>query len=168
MKFDPDNILNQLVGVALTVFIAVIVLLAVLVFRQIWIQHQIATVSDDLQENIIYLEEVTGELQTELKEMQSTIDSNEPIEHLDEITSLLDNVDDQLDNVGDGLTDVTLALEPEPEAEVVSPSVHDQPVYQDTLDEMFTIFAMLISITSILIGVLLGIAIYIQRVAHAE
>jgi predicted PurR-regulated permease PerM len=166
-KFDPDSVLKQLVVSALTVFIAVIVLLGVLVFRQVWIQQQIVAVSDDLQENVYELEEVTGELQNELDAIQTTDNSEAVEETIDDITSLLDDVDDQLDTVGDDLNDVALVLEPEPET-VNKAGTPTHVVQQDSMDEMFTIFAVLIGLTSIMVGILLGIAIRVQQIPYSE
>jgi predicted PurR-regulated permease PerM len=166
-KFDPDSVLKQLVVSTLTVFIAVIVLLGVLVFRQVWIQQQIVAVSDDLQENLYELEEVTGELQSELDAIQTTDNSEAVEETIDDISTLLDDVDDQLDTVGDDLNDVALVLEPEAES-VSSIDAPTHEVQQDAMDEMFTIFAVLIGLTSIMVGILLGIAIRVQQIPYSE
>jgi hypothetical protein len=120
-----------------------------------------------LQENLYELEEVTVELQSELDDIQTTDQSEAVEETMDDITNLLDDVDDQLDTVGEGLNDVALVLESE--AETVKNSTHPaNEVQQDAMDEMFTIFALLIGLTSIMIGILLGIAIHVQQMTSIE
>ncbi|MAU01899.1 MAG: hypothetical protein CL608_32580 [Anaerolineaceae bacterium] len=168
MKSELDKILNQLVVTALTVFILVVLLLAALVVRQLWLQQQIADISDDVQVNLEDLEAITEDIQRDLAESPTTIDP----ESLEEVTEALDDVDERLNQIEEGLDDLNeVAFTQEEPAEADSLAVDNDTnsiVAQEQVDGIFTVFAVLIGVTSIIVAVLLGTAvrIYQNRLAN--
>ncbi len=163
MKAELDKVLNQLVVTALTVFILVVLLLAALVVRQLWLQQQIANISDDVQVNLEDLEAITEDIQRDLAESPTTIDP----ESLDEVTEALDDVDERLDQIEEGLddlNDVAFAQEnPANDDSAVADSDTNSLVAQEQVDGIFTIFAVLIGVTSIVVAILLGTAVRIYQ-----
>jgi cell division protein FtsB len=188
MNSDPDRILNQLVVMALTVFVTVSLLLAALVAREIWLQQQIVDLSVNLQASLEDLGDTTVEIQSELSELRTTVDDEQKVENLDEVAKLLTNVDQHLGTIEEGIAEVAAGLdgeleiavdpaeggvapidiEPEPgEPEVVTapPTEGHEAlrVMRDRADQTFTIFALLIGVAAVVIAVLLGIAIRVQE-----
>jgi hypothetical protein len=163
MKAELDKVLNQLVVTALTVFILVVLLLAALVIRQLWLQQQIADISDNVQVNLEDLEAITEDIQRDLAENPTTIDP----ESLDEVTEALDDVDERLDLIEEGLDDLNeVAFTQEELAEGDSSSAESDAnsiVAQEQVDGIFTVFAVLIGMTSIVVAVLLGTAVRIHQ-----
>lgn len=166
MRPDPDRFLNQLVVASLTLFIAVLLLLAALVFRQIWLQQHITALSSDLQVNLDTLEETTEEIQSELSALRSMPDGEQDPEQWEEITDVLNTVDEQIEAIGEDISEVTLALDPQLDA---TPSPHVENVQahtgQDWVDQVFTIFAALVGIASVAIAILLGLAMRVPQQA---
>lgn len=164
MKSDPDKFLNQLVVAALTVFVLVIMLLAAFVLRHLWLQQRIADLSSDVQVRLDDLEEITEEMQRELDEIQVPSSEAESLENLEEVTAALDDVDEQLNAIEGNLGEVAIALEPQPDVTSAFAADDRQPAAnQDQIDEVFTIFAILIGIASIAIAILLGMAVRVQQ-----
>lgn len=167
MKTDPDKLLSQLVVAAITIFIVVVLLLAAFVFRQIRLQQEIAAVSTDLQVNLIDLEETTEEIQSELDAIRTSIDTVQSQENWETMTELLDDVDKRLESIDEGINDVATGLEsvePVVEAPPAMGVESDVPdVLPDPVDQVFMVFAALIGLASVAIGVLLGIAVKIQN-----
>jgi hypothetical protein len=163
MKAELDKVLNQLVVTALTVFILVVLLLAALVVRQLWLQQQIADISDNVQVNLEDLEEITEDIQRDLAEGPTTIDP----ESLEEVTEALDDVDERLDQIEEGLDDLNeVAFAQDNPAEADSPiadSDINSVVAQEQVDGIFTVFAVLIGVTSIIVAILLGTAVKIHQ-----
>jgi len=159
MKSDLDKVLYQLVVAALTLFILVVLLLAALVVRQIWLQQQIAEISDDVKVNLEDLEAITEDIQRDLAENPIAIDPDS----LEEVTEALDVVDERLNQIEEdlgGLNDGTLAQENLAANE--SSAAADQTdsiLVQEQVDGIFTVFAVLIGITSIAVAILLGTAV---------
>jgi hypothetical protein len=159
MKVDLDKILNQLVVTALTVFILVVMLLAALVVRQLWLQQQIADISDNVQVNLEDLEAITEDIQRDLAESPTTIDPDS----LDEVTEALDEVDERLGLIEEGLDELNeVAFIQENLSGDDSPAVEDEQisvVAQEQVDGIFTVFAGLVGITSVFLAILLGMAV---------
>jgi hypothetical protein len=159
MKADLDKILNQLVVTALTVFILVVMLLAALVVRQLWLQQQIADISDNVQVNLEDLEAITEDIQRDLAESPTTIDPDS----LDEVTEALDEEDERLGLIEEGLDELNeVAFIQENLSGDDSPAVEDEQisvVAQEQVDGIFTVFAGLVGITSVFLAILLGMAV---------
>jgi ABC-type multidrug transport system fused ATPase/permease subunit len=171
MKSDPDKFLNQIVVAALTIFVVVAALFAAFVLRHLWLQQRVAELSSDVQANLENLEEMTGEIERELTEIQEAPDESQNEENWEEIAQALDDVDEQLDSLGEDLNEVTEVLEPQPEPAEL-PGEEELPVgedqrraLQDQIDQVFTIFAVLIALTSIAIAFLLWLAVRVQEKA---
>ncbi|MBK8901127.1 MAG: hypothetical protein IPM53_08090 [Anaerolineaceae bacterium] len=168
MKAESDKVLNQLVVTALTVFILVVLLLAALILRQLWLQQQIADISDDVQVNLEDLEAITEDIQRDLAENPTIIDP----ESLDEVAEALDDVDERLDQIEeglDGLNEVAFTQQnPAEDGSSTADSDTNSIVAQEQVDGIFTVFAVLIGITSIIVAILLGTAvrIYQNRLAN--
>jgi ABC-type multidrug transport system fused ATPase/permease subunit len=169
MKSDPDKLLNQLVVAAVTVFIVVIMLLAALVLRQFWLQQRLADLSSEVQVSLDDLEEITEDIQRELVESRTTINEAENIDNWQEVTEALDDVDEQLDSIGENLEDLneaSLALEPPADATSALTGANEQTdATQDQVDQVFTIFVILVGVASIAIAILLGMAVRIHQSA---
>lgn len=174
MKPEADKLLNQLVVAVLTVFIIVILLFGAFVLRHLWLQQQIAQLNSDVQANLEDLEEVTGEIERELEEISET-ENPQTSDSLEAIADNLGDVTEQLDAISEDVGEVALALEPQPEDEPLSPgnniatpnladSLNDQRrAFQDQLDQVFTILAILLALASIAIAALLALAIRIRH-----
>jgi len=160
MRSDPDKLLNQLVVAALTTFIVVVMLLAALVLRQLWLQQRIAELSSEVQVSLNDLEEITEDVQRELNEAQD-------IENWEEMTEALDDVDEQLGSIGENLEDlneVAPALEPQVGGNAALTGDEKQAdVPQDQVDQVFTVFAIIVGVASIGIAVLLGMAVRVHQ-----
>jgi len=169
MKSDPDKFLNQLVVAALTIFVIVIALFAAFVLRHLWLQQRVAELSSEVQTNLENLEEVTNEIERELAEIQEISGETQSEENWEEITEALVDVDEQLDSLGEDLDEVAEVLEPQtdpaelPIEEEFVPDDEQRRALQDQIDQVFTIFAILIALASIAIAVLLGLAVRIQH-----
>lgn len=162
MKSDPDKLLNQLVVAALTVFIVVILLLAALVWRQLWLQQHIANLSTDVQSSLSDLEEITEDIQRELAEQQSSAGGPDR-DGWQDVTEALEGVDEQLDLLEDDLNEVVQALEPQAEpTSALAGREGELPPVQDQVDHVFTLFAVLVGAASIFVAILLGIAVRVQ------
>lgn len=169
MRAKPDTILNRLVVAALTIFILVILMLAAVVLRHQWLQQHITELNSDVRVNLDDLEEITEEIQRELGELRATPGSEPGTGDWEEIAQTLDDVDEQLDSIGQNLDEVTLALESPTEA--LSPHLESEEkpeTAQDQVDQVFTIFAVLISVASIAIAILLAMAVRVQQSAPRE
>lgn len=166
MKSDPDKLLNQLVVAALTTFIVVILLLAALVLRQLWLQQHIANLSSDVQVSLDDLSETNEEIQRELVEIRTTTGEAQNIDNWEEITEVLDDVNKQLDSIEEDLNEVALALEPQADTAAALTETDEQlGTIQDQVDQIFTIFVILIGIASIAIALLLGLAVRVHQSA---
>jgi ABC-type multidrug transport system fused ATPase/permease subunit len=166
MKSDPDKFLNQLVVAALTVFIVVIMLLAALVLRQLWLQQHIANLSSGVQVSLDDLAETNEEIQRELGEIRTTTDEAQTIDNWEEITEVLDDVDKQLVSIEEDLSEVALALEPQADTPAALTETDEHlGATQDQVDQIFTIFVVLIGIASIAIALLLGLAVRVHQSA---
>jgi heme/copper-type cytochrome/quinol oxidase subunit 2 len=164
MQTDPDQLLNRLVVVALTVFVTVSLLLAAVLFRELWLQQRIANLSTTLQDNLENLEETTEEIQSELSALQTVTDSVQQSENLETVTDLLGDANEQMSTLGEEIGEVAAILEPAAETVPVETAVADPaPPPQDRADQVFTIFALLVSITGVVIAILLGLAVRIQQ-----
>ena len=166
MKSDPDKLLNQLVVAALTVFITAAMLLAALVLRQLWLQQRIVDLSSEVQVSLDDLEEINQEIQRGLVEMRTATVEAQNLDHWEEITEALDDVDQQVASIEEDLNEVALALEPPAEATSALTGA-DEPldVTQDQVDQVFTIFAILVGLASIAIAILLGLALRVHQSA---
>lgn len=164
MNPDPDKFLNQLVVTVLTIFVILIMLLAALILRHLWLQQHIVDLSSDVQIKLDDLEETHDEIQRELIEIRTTPGSTQSVENWEEITEVLDNVDEHLNSLEEDLSEVTLALEAESNSEPVLPDTGEQPqTNPDQVDQVFTIFTVLVGIASIAIAILLSMALRIQQ-----
>jgi preprotein translocase subunit SecG len=164
MKPDPDKFLNQLVVIALTVFALVIMLLAALALRHLWLQQRILDLSSDVQIKLDTIEETHDEIQRELVEIQTTPSDAQDADNWEEITEVLDDVDEHLDSLEEDLSEVVLALEPEINSEIVRLEDGEQTqTPPDQVDQVFTIFTILVGIASIVIAILLGMALRVQQ-----
>ena len=160
MKTDPHAPLNQLVIAALTVFGVVIILLATLALRQLWLQQHITDLSGAVQFSLEDLGQITEDIQSELAELRTATGEAPSLDALEEIAEALDSVDEQLDSIQKGLAEVVFADEPQAETTVAWIGEEEEPaVPQDWADQTFTIFAVLVGIASIAIAALLGLAI---------
>lgn len=161
MKSDPDKLLNQLVVAALTVFVTVTMLLAALVLRQVWLQQRVADLSDDVQANLDDLEELTEEIQRELAERRTTPSQAQNVDDWEEVAQALGEVDAQLDFIEEDLDEVSLALGPQVDTAAVpaGDDVQGGAAIQDQVDQVFTIFAVLVGVAGIVIAILLGMAL---------
>jgi ABC-type multidrug transport system fused ATPase/permease subunit len=173
MKSDPDKVLNQLVVAALTVFVVVIMLLAALVLRQLWLQQRIADLSSEVQVSLDDLEEITEDIQREFDESRAATSEPQTIDKWEEVTEALGDVDEQLDSIGEDLEDLNeaaLAVEPEADAlSVLAGGEEQADAPQDQVDQVFTIFAILVGIAGIAIAILLGLAVKVyQSALHSE
>jgi len=166
MKSDPDKLLNQLVVAALTIFIVVIMLLAAVVLRQLWLQRHVADLSGDVQVSLDDLEEITEDIQRELIESRTTTGEGQNLDNWEEIAEALADVDEQLDSIEENLNEVVFALESQTEDTSALPGDDEQSgAIQDWVDQAFTIFAVLVGVASIAIAILLGIAVRVQQSA---
>lgn len=163
MKSHPAELLNQLVVAALTVFIIVVILMAALVLRQFWLQQQIVDLSNDVQVRLDDLEETHDEIQHELAEVLTAPVEAQDAESWQEITAALDDVDEQLDSIGENLNDVSQALESPPDDIAVLTSEEQSDIAQDQVDQVFTIFAVIVGMASIAIAILLGRAVQVHQ-----
>ena len=164
MKPDPDKFLNQIVVIALTVFALVIMLLAALVLRHLWLQQRILDLSSDVQIKLDNIEETHDEIQRELVEIQTTPSDTQDADNWEEITEALDDVDEHLDSLEEDLSEVVLALEPEINSEIALLEDGEQTqTPPDQVDQVFTIFTILVGIASIVIAILLGMALRVQQ-----
>jgi uncharacterized phage infection (PIP) family protein YhgE len=165
MQPDPDRLLNQLVVSALTIFVALIIVLGVLLLRQVSLHQRLANASVTLQEDIDDLEETTQELQSELDEIRSSSEDGAIVENLEDVSELLQDVDDYLDSIEESFSDVESVLEEPLETISSDPSPSDveREIIQDQVDQLFTILAALVGATSVVIAILLGLAIRIQH-----
>lgn len=169
MKSDPDRLLNQLVVAALTVFVVVVMLLGAVVLRHLWLQQRITELSSDVQVRLDDLGEITEEMQRGLDEISLPADEAQSLENLEEITAALDNVDEQLSSIEGNLSEVAQVLESQTEAAPVLGGDGEQPpVVRDQVDEVFTIFAVLVAAASVAIAVLLGMAVRVQQSASSQ
>lgn len=169
MKSDPDKLLNQLVVAALTIFVVVIMLLGAVVLRHLWLQQRLAELSSDVQVRLDDLGEITEEMQRGLEEISIPPDEVQSLENLEEITAALDSVDEQLSSIEGNLSEVAQALEPQAEIAPALASDDEQPrVFRDQVDEIFTIFAVLVAAASIAIAILLGMAVRVQQSVSRE
>lgn len=167
MKLDLDKLLNQLVVTALTLFIAVILLLAAFVLRHLWLQQHIANLSYDVQVRLDDLEETHEEINRELVEIRATPDDTQTIDNWEDISEALEMVDAQLDSIEEDMIEVALVMESQSETTTLSTEMHAaRQGHQDLADQVFMIFGILISITSIVIAILLGAAMKIQQIEH--
>lgn len=162
MESDPDKVLNRLVTAALAIFITLIVLLGALVARQLWLQERVADLSSDLEANLADLEEITEEAEQELAETQETAvgpDSGEWAE----VSEALSEVDEQLNVIEEGLNELELALE---SGEMGAPAAgREAGVAPDQVDEVFSVFAILVGVASVAIAILLAAAVSRARSA---
>ena len=166
MKSDPDKILNQLVVAALTVFIVVVMLLAALVLRHLWLQQRITDLSSDVQISLEDLEETKEEIQRELGEIRTLPDETQNVDNWEDITASLDDMGEQLDSIEENLTEVTLVLESQADTPLALTTDNTQlDTPQDHVDQVFTIFAILVGAASIAIAILLGMAVRVQQSA---
>lgn len=168
MKSDPDKILNQLVVAAITIFVVVITLFAAFVLRHLLLQQRVAELSSEVQANLENLEDVTNEIERELTEIQETTAGTDNEENWDEIAEALDTMDEQLDSLGEDLNEVALVLETQPDSDEIlaeEPVIYEDERYalQDQIDQVFTIFAIIIALASIAIAILLGLALRVQQ-----
>jgi hypothetical protein len=161
---NPDKFLNQLVVAALTVFIVVVMLAAALILRQLWLQQRLSDLSSEVQVSLDDLEEMTEDIQRELVESRKTPPDRQSLDNWEEIAETLDDVDGQVDAIEENLNEVAVALEPQ--AELPSALLETQEpsgATQDQVDQVFTIFAILIGLASIAISILLGLALRVQQ-----
>lgn len=164
MNSNPDKLLNQLVVAALTIFIVVVILAAALVLRQLWLQQRISDLSSEVQVSLDDLEEITEDIQRELVENRKNPGEVPKADNWEEIAEALDDVDGQVDAIEENLNEVVVALEPQAEASSVLPETHEPSgTAQDHVDQVFTIFAVLLSLASIAIAILLSLALKIQQ-----
>lgn len=170
MNVDPDHLLNRLVVIALTVFVVASLLLAAYIVREIWLQQRIAGLSSGVETNLEDLEEVTDEIQGHLSDLRETPASPQDQESGEEVAKLLEDVDQQLESIEENLDEVMTVLENE--TEILDPGLDvagESPVPQDRADQVFTIFAVLVGITAIVLAVLLGMAASVdERVSVGE
>lgn len=160
MNSDPDQILNRLVVTALTVFIAISLLLTAFIFREIWLQQRLAALNASLQVNLEELEQTTEEIQATVSEIETNkVESQEA----QELTQLLETVDEQLATIGESIDEASTVRETEIETTAGGEEVAELvPVTRRQADQVFTIFAVLTGIVAIVIAVLLGIALRVQ------
>jgi hypothetical protein len=152
MEPNAYKLLNQLVAAALTVFIAVIVLVAALVIRHMWLQQHIVELSSGLQENMDELAVITEEIQSGLAESQTAVANPQQAERGGEITGLVDNLenlDKQLSSIEEDLNQVALVLE------------SGRIQYQ--VNQVFTVIAAFVAIASVAVAILLGMAMRVQE-----
>lgn len=167
MRSDPDKLLNQLVVAALTMFTVVIILLAALVLRELWLQQQVADLSADVQDSLDDLEEITRDIEQELVEGRVAEGDAQNLNNWAEIGDALDNVDEQLQSIDENLSDVVSPLDSEAEITSTSPDDDRQPdVIRNWIDQTFAILAMIVGIAGIVIAVLLGVAVRV--VSHLD
>ncbi len=167
MKPDLDKLLNRLVVAALTLFITVILLMASFVLRHLWLQQHIANLSHDVQVRLDDLEETHEEINRELVEIRATPDGTQTIDNWEDISEALEMVDAQLDSIEEDMIEVALVMESQSETTSISTEMHaTRQGHQDLADQVFTIFGILISITSIAIAILLGAAVKVQQTGH--
>ncbi|MBX3013561.1 MAG: hypothetical protein KF832_18720 [Caldilineaceae bacterium] len=165
MKSDPDQFLNRLVVATLTIFVTVSLLLAAVVFREIWLQQHIAELSSDLQVNLDDLKQTTEVIQSDLSTLLTTTlttDETQSLPNLNEVTELLSTVDEQLTSIEEEVNKVATILESDSESVLYDPT---PAVMQDRADRVFTIFAVLISIAAIAVAILLGVAMRVQSIS---
>ena len=157
MKSEPEKLLGQLVVTALTGFMLILLLLAALILRQLWLQHQIVELSNDLQENLAELEEITVQIEDELLEITPD-GAADRLQERDEIAEAIDDVSEQMQLIEEDLEEVAEALEPGEEGTSTSAASAEQEAVMeggDQVDQVFTIFTVLIALTSILVALLL-------------
>lgn len=163
MHSDPDQLLNRLVVVALTVFIVASLLLTALVFREIWLQQRIVGLSSGVETNLEDLEEVKEEIESHLSDMRATPGNAQNEESEDDVTKLLVDVDQQLESIEENLDEVMTVLEADADISTVGGKETTQSqAIQDRADQVFTIFAVLVGITAIAIALLLGMAVSVE------
>ena len=163
MNSDPDQLLRKLVVAALTVFVAVSLLLAAFVTREIWLQQRIVGLSSNLQTNLEELEETTEEIQSKVSEIETTTESAPEVQEWDNMNDLLEDVDQQLESIEDNIGDVTTIGEGEIDIVTAeSEELEDAGSMRAQADQVFTIFAVLTGIAAIVIAVLLGMAMRVQ------
>jgi hypothetical protein len=163
MNSDPDQLLHRLVVAALTIFVAVSLLLAAFVAREIWLQQRIVGLSSSLQVNLEELEETTEEIQSKVSELESTAESEPENQEWGDVNDLLEDVDQQLESIEDNIDEVAVANEAEIDtATVESNAVEAEGSVRAQADQVFTIFAVLTGIAAIAIAILLGMAMRVQ------
>jgi hypothetical protein len=163
MNSDPDQLLHRLVVAALTVFVAVTLLLAAFVTRELWLQQRMMGLSSSLQVDLEELEETTEEIQSKMSELESTSESAPETQEWDDVTDLLEDVDQQLESIEDNIDEVAVANEAEIDtATVESDDMEAEGSVRAQADQVFTIFAVLTGIAAVAIALLLGLAMRVQ------
>ncbi len=164
MNADPDQLLNRFVVAALTVFVTVSLLLVAFVCRELWLQQRITNLSTSLQVNLADLEATTEEIQNEISEMDTITNTAQKAENLSEVVELLTDANEQLDSIGEDVNTVATILDPEAADPPTTTAVTEVlPTVQDRADQVFTIFAILISIAGVVIAILLALAVRVQQ-----
>lgn len=161
----PDQLLNQLVVMSLTIFISLLVVMGVILFRQIQLQESIININDDLQMSLDDLEETTEDLQVELLDIQ-TIDDSQYLLTLDGINDLLGDVDVQLQNIEQDIEEIETALDTQ--LELPTQTENAPELMNDQADQMFTLLAVLVALISLILSVFLALAIRLQREGHVQ
>lgn len=160
MNSDPDPILNRLVVTALTVFIAISLLLTAFIFREMWLQQRLAALNASLQVNIEELGQTTEEIQATVSEIEATTVKSQEAQ---ELTQLLETVDEQLATIGESIDEASTVRETEMETAAGGGEVAELvTVTRRQADQVFTIFAVLTGIAAIAVAVLLGMALRVQ------
>ncbi len=165
----PDQLLNQLVVMSLTIFISLLVVMGVILLRQFGVQESIISINDDLQMSLDELEETTHDLQIELLDIQTIGDSQNLIT-LDGLDDLLEDVDVQLENIEQGIDEIEMALDSEfdvPEQIQNTPDSSFELV-TDQADQMVSILAVLVALASLILSIFLALAIRLQSEAHIQ
>lgn len=161
MDSDPDQLLNQLVVAAVTVFVTVSLLLTAFILREIWLQQRVAELSTNLQVNLEELEQTTEEIQATVSEMQATADEAQDTQ---ELAELLETVDEQLATIGESVDEAATVLEADVEfLGSEGDDVEPVTVTRRQADQVFTIFAVLTGVAAISIAAFLGFAMRVQE-----
>jgi tetrahydromethanopterin S-methyltransferase subunit B len=169
MNADPDQLLNRFVVAALTLFIAVSLLLAAFVFREIWLQQRIADLSVAMEVNLEDLEETTKDIQSELSVLDTITATGQQAENLEEVTALLADANEQLTSLEQEINEVTTILEPATGGiSTATPAAEIAPTAQNRADQVFTIFAILVGVAAIAIAILLTMAVRVQQTAASR
>lgn len=165
MNSDPDQYLHRLVVAALTVFVAVCLLLASFIAREIWLQQRMIGLSSSLQTNLEELEQTTEEIQSKVSELEATTENAPQIqEEWGDVNALLEDVDQQLESIGETIDDVAVVSEETIDiaAVVEDEEVANIGVVRAQADQLFTIFAVLTGLAAIAIALLLGMAMRVR------
>lgn len=164
----PDQLLNQLVVMSLTIFISLLVVMGVILLRQFKVQESIISINDDLQMSLDDLEETTQDLQSELLGIQTVDGSRNPLT-LDGIDGLLENVDVQLGNIEQGIDEIEMALDNEFDIpEPIDDTSDTFELVTNQADQIFSILAVLVALTSLILSIFLALAIRLQRDSHVQ